>query len=202
MKQDWKPGTMIYPLPTVMVSCGSTPEEYNITTVNYVGTLCGNPPLCYISIKPESHSYDIIKRNMEFVINLTSKDLARAADWCGVRSGLHNNKFEVTKLTPGKSSVITTPIIAESPLSLECRVKEIVELGSHHMFIAEVVNVQADNRFFDVTTGQFEMDKANLIAFAHGNYYELTKHVGKFGWSVEKKRPNTSKTGKKRSPRK
>ncbi len=202
MKQDWKPGTMIYPLPTVMVTCGTTPEEYNIITVGWVGTLCTNPPLCYISIRPERHSYDIIKRNMEFVINLTNKELAKSADWCGVRSGKHNNKFEATNLTPGKPSVINTPIIAESPLSLECKVKEIVELGSHHMFIAEVVNVQADNRFFDVSTGQFDMQKANLIAYAHGNYYELTKHIGKFGWSVEKKRPNTSKTRKKRSPKK
>ena len=201
MKQNWKASTMIYPLPTVMVSCGTLPEEYNITTVNYVGTLSNNPPMCYISLNPESHSYDIIKRNGEFVINLTSKDLAKWADWCGIRSGKHNNKFEATGLTPGKSKVIKSPIIEESPLSLECRVKEIVEVGSHHMFIAEVVNVQADTRYLDVTTGQFELDKANLIAFAHGNYYELTKHVGKLGWSVEKKRPNTSKTGKKRTAR-
>jgi flavin reductase (DIM6/NTAB) family NADH-FMN oxidoreductase RutF len=188
MKQDWKPGTMIYPLPAVMVSCGTTPEEYNITTVSWVGTVCTNPPLCYISLRPERHSYNIIKRNMEFVINLTNKDLAKATDWCGVRSGVHNNKFEVMNLTPGKSKVINTPIIDESPISIECKVKEIIELGSHHMFIAEVVNVQADNKYFDPSTGQFDMQKANLIAYSHGNYYELTKHIGKFGWSVEKKK--------------
>lgn len=202
MKQDWKPGALIYPLPTVMISCGTTPEEYNIVTISSVGTLCTTPPLCYISLKPEQHSYDIIKRNMEFVINLTNKDLARSADWCGIRSGVHNNKFEATKLTPGKSTAINTPIIMESPISLECKVKEIVPLGSHHMFIAEIVNVQADEKYLDPSTGQFDMQKANLIAYAHGNYYELTKHIGKFGYSVEKKRPNTSKTKKKRSTKK
>ncbi len=190
MKQDWKPSPMIYPQPNVMVSCGTTPEEYNITTVGFTGTLSTTPPLCYISIQPERHSYEIIKRNMEFVINLTNKDLAKATDWCAIRSGKHNNKFEAMNLTPGKSKVISTPIIDESPLSLECKVKEIVELGSHHMFIAEIVNIQADNKYFDPSTGQFNMQKANLIAYAHGNYYEMTKHIGKFGWSVEKKRNN------------
>ena len=202
MKQDWKPGTLIYPQPTVMISCGTTPEEYNIITVGWVGTLCTNPPMCYISLRPERHSYDIIKRNMEFVINLTNKDLAKSADWCGIRSGKHNNKFEATNLTPGKSSVINTPTITESPISLECKVKEIVPLGSHHMFIAEIVNVQADDKYLDPSTGQFDMQKANLIAYAHGNYYELTKHIGKFGWSVEKKKPNSSKTVKKRRTKK
>lgn len=197
MKQDWKPGTLIYPLPAVMVSCGTTPEEYNIVTVSWVGTLCTTPPICYISIRPERHSYEIIKRNMEFVINLTNKDLAKATDWCGVRSGVHNNKFEVMNLTPGKSKVIKTPIIEESPISIECKVREIVELGSHHMFIADVVNIQADNKYFDPSTGKFEMEKANLIAYSHGNYYELTKHIGKFGWSVEKKKVN-SKSKKRR----
>ena len=197
MKQDWKPGTLIYPLPAVMVSCGTTPEEYNIITVAWVGTLCTTPPICYISIRPERHSYEIIKRNMEFVINLTNKDLAKATDWCGVRSGKNNNKFEVMNLTPGKSKVINTPIIEEAPISIECRVKEIIPLGSHHMFVADIVNIQADNKYFDPTTGKFEMEKANLIAYAHGNYYELTKHIGKFGWSVEKKKVN-SKAKKRR----
>lgn len=197
MKQNWKPGTFIYPQPAVMVSCGTTPEEYNITTVRWVGNLCSNPPMCYISIQPERHSYEIIKRNMEFVINLTNSDLAKSADWCEIRSGKHNNKFEATNLTPAKASVINTPIIEESPLSIECRVKEIVPLGSHHMFIADVVNIQADNKYFEPSTGKFDMQKANLIAYAHGNYYELTKHIGKFGWSVEKKRPTTKSKRKK-----
>ena len=133
MKEDWKPGTMIYPLPAVLVSCGSTPEEYNILTVAWTGTICTNPPMCYISVRPERHSYDIIKRNMEFVINLTTKDMARATDWCGVRSGKNYNKFEEMKLTPGKSTVVSAPLIEESPLCIECRVKEIVALGSRHV---------------------------------------------------------------------
>ena len=197
MKQDWKPGNLIYPLPAVMVSCGTTPEEYNIATVSWVGTICTDPPMCYISLRPERHSYDIIKRNMEFVINLTNEDLAKATDWCGIRSGKHNNKFEAMNLTPGKPSVINTPIIEESPISIECRVKEIVPLGTHHMFISEVVNIQADNRYFDPTTGKFEMEKAKLITYSHGNYYALSKSIGKFGWSVEKKKPNTKSRKKK-----
>ena len=118
MKQDWKPGTMIYPLPAVLVSCGSTPEEYNILTIAWTGTICTNPPMCYISVRPERHSYEILKRNMEFVINLTTKDMARATDWCGVRSGKDYNKFEEMHLTPGKSTVVKAPIIEESPLCI------------------------------------------------------------------------------------
>lgn len=202
MKRNWKPGTMIYPQPTVMVSCGTSPEKYNIITIGWVGTVCTNPPMCYISLHPERYSYEIIKRNMEFVINHTSRDLAKAADWCGVRSGKNNNKFEATGLTPAASTVINTPIIAESPLSVECKVKEIVELGSHHMFIAEVVNIQADNQYFDPSTDQFDLQKAQLVAYSHGKYYELINHFDKFGWSVQKKRPNTSKTRKKRKTKK
>lgn len=145
MKTDWKPGTMIYPLPAVLVSCGNTPEEYNIITVAWVGTICTNPPLCYISLRPERHSYEIIKKNMEFVINLTTEDMAFATDWCGVRSGKKYDKFKECKLTPAKAKTVGCPIIEESPLSIECRVKEIVSLGSHHMFIAEVVNVKAQS---------------------------------------------------------
>ena len=155
MKEDWKPGTMIYPLPAVLVSCGSTPEEYNILTVAWTGTICTNPPMCYISVRPERHSYDIIKRNMEFVINLTTKDMARATDWCGVRSGKNYNKFEEMKLTPGKSTVVSAPLIEESPLCIECRVKEIVALGSHDMFIADVVNVRADTSHLNTETGNW-----------------------------------------------
>lgn len=186
MKTDWKPGTMIYPLPAVLISCGNTEDEYNIITVAWVGTICTNPPLCYISIRPERHSYNIIKKNMEFVINLTNKDMAFATDWCGVRSGRDYNKFHEMKLTPGKASFVSCPIIDESPLSIECRVKEIISLGSHDMFISEVVNVKADERFIDNKSGK--MDLSELIAYAHGNYYELGKSIGKFGWSVERKK--------------
>lgn len=188
MKQDWKPGTLIYPLPAVMVSCGSTPSEYNIITVSWVGTLCTNPPMCYISVRPERHSYNLLKQNIEFVINLTTQDMAFATDWCGVNSGKDHRKFEEMKLTPGKSSVVQAPIIEEAPLCIECRVKEVMALGSHDMFISEVVNVQADEKYLDPVTGAFDMEKANLLAYVHGKYYELGSFIGKFGWSVQKKK--------------
>lgn len=188
MKQDWKPGTMIYPLPAVLVSCGNTPEEYNLITLSWVGTICTNPPMCYISVRPERHSYPIIEKNREFVINLTTKDMAFATDWCGVKSGKDFHKFEAMKLTPGKATVVGCPIVEESPLSIECRVKEIVKLGSHDMFIADVVNVQADERYIDPETQAFQLNKANLLVYSHGNYYEMGEHIGRFGWSVMKKK--------------
>ena len=177
MKEDWKPGTMIYPLPAVLVSCGSKEDEYNILTVAWTGTICTNPPMCYISVRPERHSYPILKKNMEFVINLTTEDMAFATDWCGVRSGRNYNKFEEN-----------APIIEESPLCIECRVKEIISLGSHDMFIADVVNVKADDKYLDSETGKFDLARANLLVYAHGNYYGMGKKIGKFGWSVEKKK--------------
>ena len=188
MKHNWKPGNMIYPLPAVLVSCGSELSEYNVLTVAWVGTLCTNPPMCYISVRPERYSYPIIQKNMEFVINLTTKDMAYATDWCGVRSGKDYNKFEDMKLTPGKAKVVKAPIIEESPVSIECRVKEIIPLGSHHMFIAEVVNVQADDCYLDKDSGKFELAYADPLVYLHGGYFELGEKIGKFGWSVEKKR--------------
>ena len=188
MKHNWKPGNMIYPLPAVLVSCGSEPSEYNVLTVAWVGTLCTNPPMCYISVRPERYSYPIIQKNMEFVINLTTKDMAYATDWCGVRSGKDYNKFEEMKLTPGKAEVVKAPIIEESPVSIECRVKEIIPLGSHHMFVAEVVNVQADDCYLDKDSGRFELASADPLVYLHGGYFELGEKIGKFGWSVEKKR--------------
>ncbi len=186
MKQDWKPGTLIYPLPAVLVSCGSTPEEYNILTIGWTGTVCSDPPMCYISVRPERHSHAILKRNMEFVINLTTRDMAFVTDWCGVRSGRDYNKFEEMKLTPGKAKIVRAPIIEESPLCIECRVKEIVSLGSHDMFIADVVNVKADEKFLNPETGKFELADANLLVYVHGGYFDLGSKIGKFGWSVEK----------------
>lgn len=188
MKQDWKPGTLIYPLPAAMISCGNSPEEYNILTLSWLGTICTNPPMCYISVRPERYSYNIIKKNMEFVINITTQDLAYATDWCGVRSGRDFNKFEEMKLTAGRASVVQAPIIEESPLNIECRVKEILSLGSHDMFIADVVNVKADETFIDKETGKFSLEDANPIAYSHGQYYEMGEHVGHFGWSVKKKK--------------
>ena len=188
MKQDWKPGTMIYPVPAALVSCGSTEEEYNLITVAWVGTVCTNPPMCSISVRPERHSYALLKKNMEFVINLTTKEMARSTDWCGVRSGRDYNKFRETGLTPGKATCVSAPIVEESPLCIECRVKDILALGSHHLFIADVVNVKAAERYLNTETGKFELAKANLLAYVHGGYYELGEKVGKFGWSVEKKK--------------
>ena len=173
MKQDWKPGTMIYPLPAVLVSCGSTEEEYNIITVAWAGTICTNPPMCYISVRPERHSYPILKRNMEFVINLTTRDY---------------NKFQEMKLTPGKAKMVSAPIIEESPLCIECRVKEIISLGSHDMFIADVVNVKADDKYLNKETGKFELAESNPLVYVHGGYFDLGTKIGKFGWSVEKKK--------------
>ena len=187
-KIDWKPGTMIYPLPALLISCGTTPDEYNIFTVAWSGTICTNPAMCYISVRPERYSYDIIKRNMEFVINLTTEQLANATDWCGVKSGRDYKKFEETGLTPAPSHAIKTPIVAESPLSIECRVKEIVHLGSHDMFIADVVNVRADTRHLNAETGKLELAETNPLVYVHGGYYELGEKIGKFGWSVEKKK--------------
>lgn len=188
MKQQWKPGTMIYPLPAVMVSCGACPEEYNLITVAWTGTICSEPAMCYISVRRERHSYEIIKKNMCFVINLTTKDLAYATDWCGVRSGKHFDKFKEMKLTPEPAKMVQAPIIVESPVNIECRVKEIISLGTHDMFIAEVLNVQADESLIDAESGRFDLEKANLLVYAHGQYHEMGKAIGKFGWTVEKKK--------------
>ncbi len=170
-----------------MISCGSNEEEYNIFTASWTGTVCTDPPMCYVSIRPSRHSYDIIKRNGEFVINLTNEALARATDWCGVKSGRDFNKFKEMRLTPAKTQVINSVIIEESPLSIECKVEQIIPLGSHDMFLAKVVNVQADRKYLDPETGAFRLSDAKLIAYNHGHYYKLGELIGKFGWSVQKK---------------
>lgn len=187
-KIEWKPGNMVYPLPAVMVSCGTKPEDYNIITISWTGTINTNPPMCYISIRKERHSHKIIKDTGEFVINLTTKDLAFATDWCGVKSGKDHNKFKEMKLTPVSSSKIATPQIAESPISIECKVTQIVELGSHDMFMAEVVAVNAEEKLIDKKTGSFNLRQAEPITYTHGNYYELGEKIGRFGYSVKKKR--------------
>jgi flavin reductase (DIM6/NTAB) family NADH-FMN oxidoreductase RutF len=187
MKKDWKPGTLLYPLPAIMVTVGKDESEYNIFTVAWTGTICTNPALCYISVRPERHSYPILKKNMEFVINLTTEELAYATDWAGVRSGKDYNKFKELNLTPGKAHVVNAPYIEESPLCIECRVKEIIALGTHDMFISEVVNILADDKYIHPETGAFEMDNAGLLAYSHGKYYGLGEFIGKFGWSVQKK---------------
>ena len=187
-KVSWKPGTLIYPLPAALVSCGSSPEDYNLITISWMGTVCTNPPMCYISVRKERHSYDLIKNAGEFVINLTNEEMAYAADWCGVKSGKDFNKFAEMKLTPVKGEKVDAPIVDESPLCIECKVKQIIELGSHDMFIADVVNVQADRRYIDSVTDTFKLSEAKLIAYSHGHYYKLGEEIGKFGWTVQKKK--------------
>lgn len=186
MKVSWKPGTMIYPLPAVLVSCGDD-KRSNFLTVAWVGTVCSNPPMCYISVRPERYSYDLIKENMEFTINLTTEAMAKATDWAGVRSGRDMDKWDACKLTPEKGVKVKCPSIAESPLCIECRVKEIMHLGSHDMFIADVVNVLAEEGLIDDETGKFDLSRAGLINYSHGHYFSQGRELGHFGWSVKKK---------------
>ena len=194
-KVDWKPGTMIYPLSAVMVSLGETPEEYNIITIAWTGTLCSDPPLCYISVRPERHSHAILTRTREFVINLTTRKLARATDWCGVRSGRQYRKFEEMRLTPGPAAMVKAPVIIEAPINIECRVFDIRQLGTHDMFFAEVVNIKADQQYIDPRTGAFDLAGTDPIAFAHGKYFTLGRMIGKFGFSVEKHKKARNKPG-------
>jgi flavin reductase (DIM6/NTAB) family NADH-FMN oxidoreductase RutF len=193
MKLQFKPGNMIYPVPAAMISCGKNEDEYNIITVSWLGTICTNPPMCYISLRPERHSYPIIKENKEFVINLTNEKLAFAADWCGVKSGKDYSKFTEMKLTPQKTNIIDSVFIEEAPLSIECKVKEIIPLGSHHMFIAEVVNVLADDMYMDKESGSFLLSEAKLISYNHGGYFKTGDLIGKFGWSVRQKKKKNQK---------
>ena len=192
MKQSWKPGTMIYPLPAVLVSCGDDKEQ-NLFTVAWTGTVCTNPPMCYISVRPERHSYEIIKRTGEFVINLTTASLARATDWCGVRSGRDHNKFAEMGLTPISAAVVGAPAVEESPISIECRVKQIIPLGSHDMFLADVVNVLVDEEYIDPETERLDLERAEPIVYSHGEYFRLGKVIGRFGWSVRKKSRKSKK---------
>jgi flavin reductase (DIM6/NTAB) family NADH-FMN oxidoreductase RutF len=182
----WKPGTMVYPVPAVMVSCGSEPSEYNIITVSWTGTICTDPAMCFISLRPSRHSYDLIRKTGEYVINLTTRELAFATDWCGVRSGRDYNKFKEMKLTPLSASKVKAPLIKESPVNIECIVKDIRKLGSHHMFISEVVAINAEEGLIDDETGKFRLSDANPISYIHGNYFETGRIIGKFGFSVEK----------------
>ena len=177
---------MIYPLPALLVSCGASPDEYNMLTAAWTGTICSDPAMCYVSIRPERHSHDIIARNMAFTLNLTNRALARATDWCGVKSGRDCNKWKEMNLTPIKGVTVAAPYIDESPLSIECRVRDIVHLGTHDMFIAEVMNVIADDRFINPETGALGLKEADLITYCHGHYYTLGEELGNFGWTVRK----------------
>lgn len=191
----WKPGTFLYPLPAVMVSCG-TMEESNIITVAWTGILNTNPAMVYISVRPTRHSYQIIKNTGEFVINLTNEKLAYSTDWCGVKSGKDVDKFEAMHLNKEKANFVKCPLIKESPVSVECKVKEIKELGSHHMFIAQVLSIDADEKYID-GKGAFDISKCDLIAYSNGGYYPLGKKIGRFGFSVEKKKNKLKKSNKK-----
>ncbi len=190
-KVTWKPGTFLYPIPAVMVSCG-TMEKSNIITVAWTGIINTNPAMVYISVRPTRYSYNIIKNQKEFVINLTTKELAKATDWCGVKTGAKVDKFKEMKLHKEKASIVKCPMIQESPVSVECKVKEIKELGSHTMFIAEVVAINADEKYID-NKGAFDITKCDLIAYANGNYMAMGKKIGKFGFSVRKKKKNKIK---------
>lgn len=190
-KVTWKPGTFLYPIPAVMVSCG-TMEKSNIITVAWTGIINTNPAMVYISVRPTRYSYNIIKSQKEFVINLTTKELAKATDWCGVKTGAKVDKFKEMKLHKEKASIVKCPMIQESPVSVECKVKEIKELGSHTMFIAEVVAINADEKYID-NKGAFDITKCDLIAYANGNYMAMGKKIGKFGFSVRKKKKNKIK---------
>lgn len=185
-KVVWKAGTFIYPLPAVLVTSG-TMEMSNIMTVAWTGILNTNPAIVYISVRPERYSYNLIKSSKEFAINLTTKDLAYATDWCGVRSGAKFDKFKEMKLTKEEGKFVKCPLIKESPVSVECKVIDIKELGSHHMFMAEVLSIDADERYID-RSGAFDISKCDLISYSNGGYYTQGEKIGKFGYSVQKKK--------------
>jgi flavin reductase (DIM6/NTAB) family NADH-FMN oxidoreductase RutF len=195
-KVTWKPGTMLYPLPAVMVSCGTEAEGFNIVTVAWTGIVNTDPPMCYISLRKSRFSHGIISKNKDFVINLTTKELAFATDWCGVKSGRDFDKFKEMKLHPAQADKVQAPLIAESPVNLECVVKEVVELGTHDMFLAEIVSVHGDKKYLNPETGAFDLSRAQPIAYAHGKYYVLGDFIGKFGFSVRKKKKSRRKKKK------
>ena len=187
-KITWKPGTFVYPIPAVMVSCG-TMEKSNIITVAWTGIINTNPAMVYISVRPTRYSYNLIKDQGEFVINLTTKNLVKATDWCGVKTGAKVDKFKEMKLHKEKANFVKCPMIKESPVSVECKVKEIKELGSHTMFMAEIVAINVDEKYID-NKGAFDITKCDLMAYANGNYLAMGKKLGKFGFSVKKKKKN------------
>lgn len=185
-KQSWKPGNMLYPLPVVMVSCNRKGEKPNIVTVAWTGTICSDPAMVSISVRPERYSHDILEETGEFVINLVTKDLTYATDYCGVRSGRDVDKFKEMNLTPLPSKMIDAVGIEESPVNIECKVVEVKKLGSHDMFIAEVVNVTVDDRYMD-ENNKFNLNDSDLVAYSHGEYFTLGEKIGTFGYSVRKK---------------
>ena len=187
MKQHWKPGTMISPVPALLVTSASLDgERTNLFTASWTGIVCTNPAMCYVSIRPERYSYELIKESMEFGLNLTTLSMAEATDKAGVISGRDGDKWEKTGLHPEQAQLIQCPLVAESPLSMECRVREILPLGSHDMFLAEIVSVSVDESLLNPETGKLDLQKSELFAYAHGEYFGLGSFVGYFGWSVKK----------------
>lgn len=186
-REYWKPGNMLYPVPAVMVSCCRSGERPNIITVAWAGTVCSEPPMLSISVRKERYSYDIIRESGEFAVNLVNRDLARAADYCGVKSGRDVDKFGEMELTPMQSQRIAAPGIAESPVCLECRVVKQLPLGSHDLFLAEILTVSVDGQYLD-EKGKFHLNSCGLTAYSHGEYFALGEKLGSFGYSVRKKR--------------
>ncbi len=185
-KELWKPGNMLYPLPVVMVSLADRDGCPNIITLAWVGTVCTNPPMVSISVRPERYSYPILKETGEFVINLTTKELAFATDYCGVKSGRDVDKFKEMGLTPIPASEVKAPMIQESPVNIECRIRQILPLGSHDMFLADVVAVHADEKYMD-KKHKFHLEQAEPIIYSHGSYFGCGELLGTFGYSVKKR---------------
>lgn len=199
-KQVWRGGNMLYPLPAVMVSCADASGASDIVTVAWTGTICTNPPMLYVSIRPERASYQLIRESGEFVVNLTTRRLQRACDWCGVRSGRDYDKWAECGLTPAPAAKLElAPVIAESPVNIECKVTEVKELGSHHMFLASVEAVQVDESLVDAQ-GRLDLARAGLTAYSHGEYFELGQRLGTFGYSVRKKKPTGAKKPASKKP--
>ena len=186
-KISWKPGNMVYPLPAVMVTVRGKDGKDNIITIAWTGTVCTNPPMLYISVRKERYSYEMLKESGEFVVNLTTEEIAKATDFCGVRSGENMDKFKETGLTKEEASVVNCAMIKESPVNIECKIREIIPLGSHDMFLADVVNVNVDEQYME-ENGKFDLGKANPIVYSHGTYYKTGKQLGTFGYSVKKKK--------------
>lgn len=186
-REYWKPGNMLYPVPAVMVSCCRSGERPNIITVAWAGTVCSEPPMLSISVRKERYSYDIIRESGEFAVNLVNRDLVRAADYCGVKSGRDVDKFGEMELTPMQSQRIAAPGIAESPVCLECRVVKQLPLGSHDLFLAEILTVSVNGQYLD-EKGKFHLNSCGLTAYSHGEYFALGEKLGSFGYSVRKKR--------------
>ena len=185
-KRQFKPGNLLYPVPAVLVSAADKDGNSNLITVAWAGTICSDPPMLSISVRPERYSYHMIRETGEFVVNLTTEELVRAVDFCGVKSGRDTDKWKETGLTPEKASVVNVPLVRQSPVNLECRVLRVDELGSHHMFIAQVVAVDVDEKYMD-EKDQFHLSAAKPLAYSHGRYYGLGECLGFFGYSVQKK---------------